>query len=151
MAIRRVARQASILGPVLLAASALVGCSAGAACPSWASYATPADAADQADAVIAGQVTGKNGSVPLFGTSANVWTVRVDAWLKGSGTTEVNIVSPPESCTSPYSESSIDPFKKARGYKSAVFFLTKVNNVWQALSPIQGVVESSDGEIPESW
>lgn len=152
MAIRGVGRRLSILGVLLLASTALSGCSASesAACPSWASYATPADAATHATAVVAGRVTDKTGTVPMFNTSANVWTLEVETWLKGTGATRVNVASPPPSCNLPYDDGE-DPFQKALDYKGVVVFLTQTDSGWQALSPIQGVVESSDGKIPTSW
>ena len=152
MAIRRLGRRVAVLAAMSLACTGLAGCSFGgsAACPSWASYSTPTEAAGHATAVIAGHVADKKGTVPMFNTSANVWTVEVDTWLKGTGATKVTVVSPPVSCNST-GDREVDPFETARSYPGVVMFLTKTKSGWQALSPTQGVVESSDGEIPRSW
>jgi hypothetical protein len=146
-------RATAVAVVVLLLIGGLASCSplvSSAGCPSWAGYDTPAEAADAADAVVFGVVRKQSGTVPMFGTTANVWTVRVDAWLKGAGPEEISVVSPTAACGPDDSVEFPDPFHEV-GEQPVIVFISPSESGWQALSPGQGIVPSSDGRLPEAW
>lgn len=140
---------------VLLVAAASIagGCAAAVGCPSWAAYATPLDALEEASAAVRGHVGERVGSEPLNGGSANVWEVEVTEWIKGEGAERVEVISPPSACgvsDDPYF--GPDPFETAAEFDTAIVFMSERAEGWMALSPGQGVVEPGpDGTLPTAW
>ncbi|PFG44711.1 hypothetical protein ATJ88_3447 [Isoptericola jiangsuensis] len=132
--------------------AALGGCGTAevsSACVDWADYDTPADAALDADAVAHGRVTGQTGTTYLFGETAHVWEVAVDAWLQGSGARTIEVVSAPRTCEngSPYPDG--DPLD---GTDDVILLLTADGARWQTLTGFQGVIPAPPaGELPSEW
>lgn len=137
----------------LLLIGSLTSCApliSSAGCPAWAGYRTPADAAEASEAVVFGVIQKQSGTVPMFGTTANVWTVRADNWQKGAGPDEISVVSPTANCGPDDSVTFPDPFDEV-GAQSVIIFISQSENGWQALNPAQGIVPSPDGRIPDAW
>ncbi|MFE7845299.1 hypothetical protein ACFUTX_08920 [Microbacterium sp. NPDC057407] len=143
------------LGIVLLcAALALTGCVSVQACPSWAAYDSPAQAAKSADAVVTGRVVEKVSTATINGASANVWSVDVSDWRKGSGPQRINVLSTPQACggdADPYLGDG-DPLEAATGHSGSGLFLVENESGWSTLSPVQGITELTPvGQIPPEW
>lgn len=148
----KVGRVGVVLGVVALAAGALTGC-VSQACPGWAGYDTPPDAAEAADAVVFGHVRELASTGSLFGSPANAWSVEVTEWVKGDGPDTIEVLSPPSQCgpsDDPYF--GVDPFETAKSHATSVILLSEWDRGWRGLNPGQGIVElTSAGEIPPEW
>lgn len=135
----------------VLALAVLSGCVHVSGCPGWVSFDTPADAAEDADAVVSGRVSGHSGTTPMFGATANVWNVEVVEWLKGDGPAAIEVISPPESCSDP-AYFGADPFEEPSQGETVVVFLTAESGRWRAVTPLQGIIPAApDGGLPENW
>jgi hypothetical protein len=134
------------------ATAALSGCfpsEESAACADWAHYDSPADAAEDADAVAFGTVVDQAGTTELYGYVVHVWVVEVDEWLQGTGDTTIEVVSTPRTCEtgSPYPDG--DPLD---GAGDVLLLLTADGDRWQSLTGFQGVVPApADGRMPTAW
>lgn len=140
------------MAALVLSTVSLAGCVQGVACPSWAGYDTPEDAADAATAVISGRVVERARTVPMFGTDANVWVVEVDEWIKGDGPGRIDVTSIPSGCGAGPAYFGRDPFDEATEFDVAIVFLSGDADEWQGLSPVQGIAPAAPGGgVPSAW
>ena len=119
-------------------------------CVDWAWFESPADALEEADAVVAGHVVGPAGDTQLFGERAPIWTVAVDEWITGDGPDELDVVSVPATCEA---TPPADPFAAVQDEDRVIVFLHDDPDVgWRAITPWQGIVPAgADGGVPEVW
>ena len=123
-----------------------------AACPGWAVVDSPAQARNHADAVVIGHVARRDGTGSFLGAEVHAWTVSVEHWTKGSGGDRIRVASTPDGCPGqePYLEG--DPFEAAVENEESVIFLTRDDDAWRSLSPLQGVIPATpSGGIPDAW
>jgi hypothetical protein len=142
---------ATVLAAASLTACAMVDGGEQHTCVDWVLFETPADAEESADAVVAGRLVGRAGSVTVFGEDAAVWTVAVDEWITGSGDDEIEVVSTPATCEA---SPPPDPFLAVEGEDRVILFLEddEIAPGWRSLTPWQGVVPAApDGGIPAEW
>jgi len=139
----------------VLAAASLTGCTMAGpfeshTCVDWVWFDSPADAMEEADAVVAGHLVDQSGSTTMFGEAAPIWTVAVDEWIEGDGDDEVEVVSTPATCEA---SPPPDPFLAMRDEDRVIVFLHHDPDVgWRALTPWQGVFSAGpDGGLPEVW
>jgi hypothetical protein len=138
-----VAAAASLLS---LSGCAIPGLVTTATCIDWVYFETPADAADDADAVVLGSITGQAGSTSYEGMTANIWTVEVDDWLKGDGADRVDVVSLPRSCGD-----TDDNMARFSAVDEVVVFLRDAGDGWEGITPWQQALPAEDGGYPEDW
>lgn len=140
---------ATLLGVVTL----LAGCASPAtttvtSCIDWVGFDTPADAAEDADAVIIGEVGEQSGTTTYYEMPAAMWEVSVDAWVKGGGgSSAIVVTSLPRSCGD-----TRDSMADAVDAGPVVLFLRDGDQGWETLTPFQGVVATGvDGAVPAEW
>jgi hypothetical protein len=150
------ARALGVLAVNLVVASiALAGCSvpANPQCKTWEIYDTPQDAEKDADAVVIGTVVNQSGTQDWNGTEINVWQIEVESWIKGSGPTQIEVASPPDTCgpvPTPYSSS--DPLLQAGDEGRVAVFLNETGDGWETVSPFQGTIAVPDDDtLPSEW
>ncbi|GAT74295.1 hypothetical protein MHM582_2800 [Microbacterium sp. HM58-2] len=116
-------------------------------CIDWIAFETPADAAEEADAVVVGRISGQAGTTTYMGMTATTWNVEADTWLEGKGEHELVVTSLPRSCDDPG-----DTMSRLQGTEPLVLFLRDASSGWEIVTPWQGVVPATpDGGIPPEW
>ena len=145
--------QRAVLAGAVAAASllSLSGCAVPglvttSACIDWVSFDTPADAATDADAVVLGSIAGQDGTTQYEGMTANIWTVEIEDWLKGSGSETIDVVSLPRSCGD-----TEDGMAEFSDQDEVVLFLRSTDSGWEGITPWQQAMLSEDGGYPEAW
>ncbi|GAA5195657.1 hypothetical protein GCM10025773_01970 [Microbacterium jejuense] len=140
----------------VLAVLSLTGCGAfglgvrSQTCVDWVSFDSPADAVEEADAVVAGRLVGQSGSATLYGEAAPIWTIDVDKWIKGDGDDQLRVVSTPATCEA---SPPPDPFLAVEDEDRVIVILHDDPDVgWRSITPWQGIVVAGpDGGVPEVW
>jgi len=138
----------------VLATAALTGCigpiGESHTCVDWVWFDSPGDAAEGADAVVAGHIVGQNGTTQLYGEQAPIWTVDVDEWITGDGDDELEVVSTPATCEA---TTPPDPVEALRDDARVIVFLHDDPDVgWRTMTPFHGITPAGpDGGIPELW
>ncbi|MGW8482183.1 hypothetical protein ACWGJP_03550 [Microbacterium sp. NPDC055903] len=141
--------------PAALAACALItgsltGCGVMSdSCIDWVYFETPADAAEDADAVVLGTIVQQTGTTTYLGMTATTWMIQVDEWVDGNGDEEIVVTSLPRRCGD-----RGDTMADRQGEEGMILFLRDDDetSTWQAITPWQGVVPAGPGgSIPESW
>ncbi len=124
-------------------------------CVSWVEFATPADAAAEADLVVVADGAEASGTARAFGAGATVHTLTVRSVLAGDAVAagdDLQVVSTPVTCTGDavlYPDG--DPLHTAG---TVVVLLDDDAAVggWRTITPTQGVVPASpDGGLPAGW
>ena len=138
---------------MVAASLVLAGCSSfgpptSGACIDWVYFESPADAADEADAVIVGTVESSAGSTTYLDLPATKWHVSVDRWIKGGdGSRTVVVTSLPRSCGDTH-----DSVADAVDAGPVVLFLRDGKSGWETLTPFQGLIPAErDGNLPSEW
>ncbi|MEP7765154.1 hypothetical protein [Sanguibacter sp. 25GB23B1] len=146
-------------GALVLVAStiATAGCTVfgeAGTCISWAPFATPGEALDNAELTVTARILDRDGTAHLYDTDAHVWTMTTDglAPLRGEAPSEtVRVISTPVTCEDggPYPDG--DPLDTD---DTLVLFLTRdqAGDDWRTLTPRQGTVPAGPaGELPQEW
>lgn len=149
---KREPRTVSVLGALVLT-GVLSGCIQSAGCPAWPRYDSPSAIAEEAQAVVLGEVTGVVGSTTVYGARANVWAVSVDEWEKGDGPAQIEVISTPSSCSDngdPYF--GTDPVEAASSEGRVALFLSDHDGRWMTANPTQGIVMVGTSDVlPDAW
>jgi len=147
----------ALAAAMFAATLAISGCSAtgGTAqtCIDWVFFDTPSDAADEADAIIVGDVIEQADTTTYLDLPATTWNVRVDTWLDGDDGDEIEegeeivVTSLPHSCGV-----TGDTLAAYADVDSLLFFLREGDEGWEILTPYQGVLPTEPGStIPAEW
>jgi hypothetical protein len=151
-------RRLGIAAIVILAVPVgLAGCVAVApvrsqTCVSWVWFDTPADAAADADATVAGRVIERTGTANIFGVDASVWSIDVEEWITGDGPATTEVVSTPVTCTAGGAHPDGDPLEAALAHERVIVFVYDRDQPWRTITPLQGVVPAApDGGLPADW
>lgn len=145
----------ALVAGLVAACMSLAGCSvpANPQCKTWKIYDTPQEAAKDADAVVIGTLVNQSGTEDWNGVEINVWQMDIESWIKGSGPTQIEVASPPDTCgplPTPYSSS--DPLLQAEDEGRVAVFLSKSDDRWVVLSPFQGTISvPADDALPSEW
>ncbi|MFB8147185.1 hypothetical protein ACFC1W_10625 [Microbacterium sp. NPDC056003] len=143
---------------VMTAAVALTSCAPwtvgeAVACPSWVDFETPADAAEESDAVFIGTIVGEDGTSHHMEVEMSAWSVDVDEVLTGDSVSpgeRVRVVSMADPCSGEAVYEGGDPLD-ATGEQRLIFVYTSEDELL-TLTPYQGVLPApTDGEIPPEW
>ena len=150
---RTVAASAVVCALAVLASCSSWGAGEAIACPSWVHFETPADAAEESDAVFIGTIVGEDGTHHHMEVEMSAWSVDVDEVLSGDAVTpgeRVRVVSMADPCSGEAVYDGGDPLD-AVGEQRLVFTNSYAGERW-TLTPYQGVLAvPADGEIPLEW
>lgn len=136
-----------VVGLLALSGCTVPGLTTSESCIDWVFFETPADAADEADAVVRGSIVEQAGTRTYLDMPAPTWTVAVDEWIEGTGDDEITVISLPRSCGD-----TGDTMAAYQQVDDLVFFLRDDESGWQGITPYQGVVPvGADGAIPAEW
>jgi hypothetical protein len=142
-------RAASALGVAVLTMP-LLSCtslSTSHSCIDWVFFDTPADAAEEANAIAVGRIVDQAGTTSYMDIPATTWNVVVDEWLEGDGDPEIVVTSLPRSCGD-----TTDAMAEAQKEDELVFFLRERASGWEIVTPWQGVTPAAPGgQIPQTW
>jgi len=144
-----------LAGSLVVAGIALAGCSVpeNPQCKTWEIYDTPQDAEKDADAVAIGTLVDRSGTQEWHGSEINVWQMEVESWIKGSGSTQIEVASLPDTCgpvPTPYS--STDPLLQAGDEGRVAVFLNEDGDGWEVASPFQATISVPAGDtLPSEW
>jgi hypothetical protein len=121
----------------------LAGCgyASGATCVDWVRFETPQETFDQAELVIVGSGTERDGTESIYDAEAHSYRVDVAEVLKGdlpSGT--VRVSSMPVTCTEGSQYPDGDPLDTA---SDVLIFANRNEGQWFALTPFDGVLPYS--------
>ncbi|MBX9244933.1 hypothetical protein ICW40_08935 [Actinotalea ferrariae] len=138
------------------AGSGVLGGDAGDAhaCVSWVDFATPADAAADADLVVVADGATPSGTRRTFGAEATVHTVVVREVLHGTAAVvgeALEVVSTPVTCSG---EADLYPGGDPLATDGTVVVLLHDDPAvgWRTMTPSAGVVTASpDGGLPDGW
>ena len=135
-----------------LVAAALSGCATSTSvCVDWVDFATPADAAVDAQLVLVGTVTGSAPQRQLFYLPAPVHRIAVESVLKGqlpAGTREIDVASVPQTCNGEAGAfPDGDPLETDQRVE---IFLFEEDGEYRLITPFDGVEPAPEGE-PLPW
>lgn len=118
-------------------------------CIDWVHFESPADAADEADAVAIGRIVNQTGTTDYLDMPATTWNVIVEDWVSGDHTDAViTVTSLPRGC----GDSTDAIAEAADGDDLVVLYLRDSDDGWQTLTPLQGTVAlGPDGGVPSEW
>lgn len=123
-------------------------------CASWVAFATPADAAEDADLVVLADGARRSGTARALGAEAHVHTVTVLEVLDGGGAgpgDELAVVSTPVTCSGDELYPGGDPLDTSARVVVLLHDDADVGG-WRTLTPAQGVVTASPGGgLPDGW
>ena len=116
-------------------------------CIDWVFFDTPADAVDEANAVVRGHIVDQAGTTSYMDIPVTTWNVEVEEWLTGEGEAEIVVTSLPRSCGD-----TTDAMAEAQSDGDLILFLRERPSGWEIITPWQGMIPATpDGSIPESW
>lgn len=142
---------------IVVILTAVVACNSpqtGGECPEYPEYATPADALNDAQYVVAASIGQQVETSSVHGKSANAYTVSTDGLpvFKGEdiGFKDLRVISTPQ-CGSGDAYPNGDPLEDTQG--TIILFLTRdtTDENWRTLTPEQGSVALTDDVLPQEW
>ncbi|MDN4611884.1 hypothetical protein [Arthrobacter burdickii] len=121
----------------------LAGCgyASGATCVDWVRIETPQETFDQAELVIVGAGTERDGTESIYDAEAHSYRMDVSEVLKGdlpSGT--IRVSSMPVTCTEGSQYPDGDPLDTA---SDVLIFANRYDDEWFTLTPFDGVLRYS--------
>ncbi|OUM42701.1 hypothetical protein [Arthrobacter sedimenti] len=129
---------------IALFLTCLAGCgyASGATCVDWVRFETPQEKFDQAELVIVGSGTERDGTESIYDAEAHSYRMDVAEVLKGelpSGT--VRVSSMPVTCTAGSQYPEGDPLD---GASDVLIFANRHEGEWFTLTPFDGVLPYSE-------
>lgn len=141
-------KQLHFAGLGLLACALVSGCGLmpGATtdvCADWVHFTQPQDLFEDAALVVVGTPVRRDGETRIYGYSAQIHQVQIEAVLKGAPQpTSVLIASMPATCTQGVSYPEGDPLD---GGRRMLIYANKQDGYWFTMTPDQGAVPFDTG------
>ena len=118
-------------------------------CVDWVHFETPQAQFQEAGLVLIGKPAGRDGETSIYGYTAQIHLVDVEAVLKGEpGPGPLRIASMPLTCTGGVSYPEGDPLDANR---RLLVYASRQNGGWFTMTPAQGAVAFEPGaQLPFS-
>jgi hypothetical protein len=127
----------------LVSGCGLVPVTGGDVCADWVLFEKPQDQFDEAGLVLVGKPAGSDGETSLYGYTAQLHVVEIEAVLKGEPEPgQLRIASMPATCTQGVSYPDGDPLDRRQ---RTLIYATKQNGYWFTMTPAQGAVPFETG------
>jgi hypothetical protein len=134
---------AGLLVGVLAAGCSLLPGTQTESCVDWVHFETPEQQFQEAGLVLIGNPVAKDGETSIYGYTAQVHRVDVEAVLKGEpGPGPLRVASMPLTCTGGVSYPEGDPLDANR---RMLMYASRQNGDWFTMTPAQGAVPFEPG------